>query len=65
MVADDNWGNIDTDNSEPGVSDVDGVNVWKPPPRPEAVEAEEDSDDGIPEECYQLVDEIGVFIIMC
>jgi len=60
VVADDNWGNTDTDNSEQGVSDVDGVNVWKPPPRPEAVEAEEDSDDGIPEECYQLVDEIDL-----
>jgi len=60
IVADDNWGNIDSDNSGQGVSDVDGLNVWKPPPRPEAVEAEEDSDNNIPEECYQLEDEIDL-----
>ena len=60
IIADDNWENVDNQQTGNGISDVDGLNVWKPPPKPEAVEAEEDTED-IPEECLQLENEIGEF----
>jgi len=59
--ADDNWGNTQQTGNDISdfVSDVGGLNVWKPPPKPEAVEAEDDTED-IPEECLQLENEIDL-----
>jgi hypothetical protein len=56
VVADDNWGDVDSEDVEDGVPDVDSLNVWKPLPIPAAVEAEEE----IPEECLQLDSEINL-----
>ena len=58
IVADHNWGNVDEDNSLEGVDDIDDVDAWKPVPA--AVEAEEEEEiDSVPEECYQLENEIS------
>ena len=56
VVADDNWGNVQNQQNENGVPDVQDLDVWKP--KPEAVEAEEETND-IPDECYKLENEIG------
>ena len=64
IIADDNWENVDNQQTGNGisdfVSDVGSLNVWKPLPKPEAVEAEKDTEE-IPEECFQLENEIGEF----
>ena len=47
---------MENQQNENGVPDVEDLGVWKP--KPEAVEAEEETND-IPDECYKLENEIG------
>merc|ERR1719474_281867 len=59
IVADHNWGNVDEDNSLEEGDDIKDNDVWKPVPA--AVEAEEEEEiDSVPEECYQLENEINL-----
>ena len=56
ILADPNWGNVQNQQNENWVPDVQDLDVWKP--KPEAVEAEVETND-LPEECYRLENEIG------